>query len=171
MWPTHWEIIHLQRLTQSKGYTRTENLKKLYVIFPWLYVALTVCIKDIVRASPVIKPSCPILHHHLWLISLYQNKTKELKWRQGSLALIPIFWKHCSNAVWWHRLQECFLLKLALKKAAKEFWTSEEQDTVGQQCPEQASKAEKYSAGHKAKTTAHNQVIPNSSGYCCLVEL
>jgi len=48
---------------------------------------------------------------------------------------------------------------------------SEEQDAVGHQRPEQASKAEKYSVRHKAKTTAHNQVTPNSSGYCSLVKL
>lgn len=54
-------------------------------------MVLTICIKDIVRASPVIKPSGPILHHHLWLIFLCPNKNKELKRRQGSLALMPIF--------------------------------------------------------------------------------
>jgi len=84
-------LLHLQRVTQSKGYSRTENLKSCPSLFRdclscnkphYLHkqcMVLTVCIKDVVRASPVIKPPGPILHHHLWLISLYQNKTKELK--------------------------------------------------------------------------------------------
>lgn len=92
----HWSLTKIH----SKGYRWTEHLKKFCHfsvtvcrgrIPPLQYhVLLTICIEDIVRASPVIKPASPVLHYHLGLISLHQNKNR-VTMDKGSLACIPLF--------------------------------------------------------------------------------
>lgn len=89
----HWSFTKIH----SKGYRWTEHLKKFCHFSvrgrspPLQYhVLLTICIEDIVRASPVIKPASPVLHYHLGLISLHQNKIR-VTMDKGSLACIPLF--------------------------------------------------------------------------------